>query len=117
MSQRKPSTTQRTIHYYWQATRKHLGFFVGLLVSTIGFNVLLQYGNPYVMGLIVDRVSESAVASDQVFAVFGGFIAALILVNLCGQACSKIQDYTLWKLEIAVSYDLATSAFDALSNQ
>ena len=117
MSQRKPSTTQRTIHYYWQATRKHLGFFVGLLVSTIGFNVLLQYGNPYVMGLIVDRVSESAVASDQVFVVFGGFIAALILVNLFGQACSKIQDYTLWKLEIAVSYDLATSAFDALSNQ
>ena len=117
MSQRKPSTTQRTIHYYWQATRKHLGFFVGLLASTIGFNVLLQYGNPYVMGLIVDRVSESAVASDQVFVVFGGFIAALILVNLFGQACSKIQDYTLWKLEIAVSYDLATSAFDALSNQ
>ena len=117
MSQRKPSTTQRTIHYYWQATRKHLGFFVGLLVSTIGFNVLLQYGNPYVMGLIVDRVSESAVASDQVFVVFGGFIAALILVNLFGQACSKIQDYTLWKLEIAVNYDLATQAFDALCNQ
>jgi uncharacterized membrane protein YczE len=117
MAQRKPSTTRRTIHYYWQATRKHLGFFIGLMVSTIGFNVLLQYGNPYVMGLIVDRVSESAVASDQVFVVFGGFIAALILVNLFGQACSKIQDYTLWKLEIAVSYDLATTAFDALSNQ
>ena len=91
MSQRKPSTTQRTIHYYWQATRKHLGFFVGLLVSTIGFNVLLQYGNPYVMGLIVDRVSESAVASDQVFVVFGGFMAALRLVNLSGRACSKLQ--------------------------
>ena len=111
------STARRTLHYYWAATRKHLGFFVGLMVSTIGFNVLLQYGNPFVMGLIVDRVSEGGVGPDQVFPVFGGFVAALILVNLFGQACSKIQDYTLWKLEIAVSYDLATSAFDALSNQ
>ena len=111
------STARRTLHYYWAATRKHLGFFVGLVVSTIGFNVLLQYGNPFVMGLIVDRVSEGGVGPNQVFEVFGGFVAALILVNLFGQACSKIQDYTLWKLEIAVSYDLATESFDALSNQ
>ena len=111
------STARRTLHYYWAATRKHLGFFVGLMVSTIGFNVLLQYGNPFVMGLIVDRVSEGGVGPDQVFPVFGGFVAALILVNLFGQACSKIQDYTLWKLEIAVSYDLATESFEALSNQ
>jgi ATP-binding cassette subfamily B protein len=34
-----------------------------------------------------------------------------------GQACSKIQDYAVWKLEISVSYDLAKQAFDALSNQ
>lgn len=117
MSKGKPSTARRTLHYYWKATSKHLGFFVGLVVSTIGFNVLLQYGNPFVMGLIVDRVGEGGVGPDQVFEVFGGFVAALILVNFVGQACSKIQDYTLWKLEIAVAYDLATESFDALSNQ
>jgi len=117
MAKTDTSTARRTLHYYWRATRKHLGFFIGLMVSTIGFNVLLQYGNPFVMGLIVDRVSEGGVGPDQVFEVFGVFVAALILVNLFGQACSKIQDYTLWKLEIAVAYDLATESFDALSNQ
>ncbi|MDO4532984.1 MAG: ABC transporter ATP-binding protein [Coriobacteriia bacterium] len=111
------STARRTLHYYWLATRKHLGFFIGLMISTIGFNVLLQYGNPFVMGLIVDRVSEGGVGPEQVFEVFGVYVAALILVNFLGQACSKIQDYTLWKLEIAVAYDLATESFDALSNQ
>ena len=111
------STARRTLHYYWQATRKHMGFFVGLMVSTIGFNVLLQYGNPFVMGLIVDRVSEGGVGPDQVLEVFGVYVVVLILVNFFGQACSKLQDYTLWKLEIAVSYDLATESFDALSNQ
>ena len=110
-------TTRRTLHYYWQVTRRHMGLFVGLIVFTVGFCALLSYGNPYVMSLIVDRVSASPVAADQVFSEFGPYIAALILVNLFGQACSKLQDWTLWKLEIAAAYDLATMSFDALSNQ
>ncbi len=114
----KPSLTRRTLHYYWLVTRRHLGLFAGLVVSTIGFVALLQYGNPYLMSLVVDRVAEgSAVASDQALAAFGPLVLALVLVNLVGQACSKLQDYTLWKLEIAVNYDLATMAFDALANQ
>ena len=115
--QSKKSTAQRTLHYYWAATSKHLGLFIGLMLSSIGFIVLLSYGNPLLMSMIVDRVSETPVAPDQVFEVFGPYIIALIAINLIGQACSKVQDYTSFKLEIAASYDLATEAFDALSNQ
>ncbi len=109
--------TRRTLHYFWVATRRHLGLFLGLLASTIGFVGLLTYGNPYVMSLIVDKVSAGPVAADEVFPVFGPYIVALILINACGQACSKLQDLTTWKLQIAANYDLATMAFDALSNQ
>ncbi|WP_165247959.1 ABC transporter ATP-binding protein [Adlercreutzia sp. ZJ141] len=115
--QARPSVTRRTLHYYWVATKNHLGLFVALVLSTLGFGGFQTYGNPFVMGLIVDRVSSSPVPPDQVFQVFGPYIAALVLINVCGQTCSKLQDYTLWKLEIAVNYDLATMAFDALSNQ
>ena len=115
--QSKKSTARRTLHYYWAATSKHLGLFIGLMLSSIGFIVLLSYGNPLLMSMIVDRVSETPVASDRVFEVFGPYIIALIAINLIGQACSKVQDYTSFKLEIAASYDLATEAFDALSNQ
>lgn len=78
---------------------------------------LLSYGNPYVMSLVVDKVSAGSVPSDAVMAEFGPYIAALVAINLFGQAASKLQDYTLYKLEIAVSYDLATMSFDALCNQ
>lgn len=115
--QPKGTLTRRTLHFFWIATRKHLGLFLGLLASTIGFVGLLTYGNPYVMSLIVDRVSAGSVSPDQVFPVFGPYIAALILINVFGQACSKLQDLTAWKLQIAANYDLATMAFDALSNQ
>lgn len=109
--------TRRTLHYYWLVTRRHLGLFLLLVFSTLFFGGFQTYMNPFVMGLIVDRVSAAPVTADQVFPVFGPYIAALVLVNICGQTCSKLQDYSLWKLEIAVSYDLATMSFDALSNQ
>lgn len=111
------SLTRRTLHYYWIATKRHLGLFITLMLSTIGFVGLLTYGNPYVMSLIVDKVSEGSVAPDQVFDVFGPYIIALITINLLGQASSKLQDYSNWKLQIAVNYDLATMCFDSLSNQ
>ena len=111
------STTKRTLHYYWQVTRKHFGLFSLLMVSTFLFVALLSYGNPYVMSLVVDKVSAGPVPSDQVFSVFGPFIFALIAINVCGQAASKLQDYAMYKLQIAASYDLATMSFDALCNQ
>ena len=116
-SRRKTSPTVRTLHYYWLATKRHWGMFALVIAATIGFSGLLSYGNPYVMSLIVDRVSAEAVPASEVFATFGPYIVALILINLFGQACSKLQDFATWRLEIAVSYDLATMAFDALSNQ
>ena len=117
MSRTAPSTTCRTLHYYWQVTRKHLGLFVALMASTFLFVALLSYGNPYVMSLVVDRVSEGSITSDQVFSTYGPYIVALIVINLVGQAASKLQDYTMYKLEIAAAYDLATMSFDALCNQ
>lgn len=113
----KPSPTRRTLHYYWQVTRKHLGLFIALMVSTFTYIALLSYGNPYVMSLIVDRVSASPVAAAEVFDVFAPYIGALLAINVVGQAASKLQDYFLYKLEIAVNYDLATMCFDALCNQ
>lgn len=113
----RPSLTGRTLHYFWVATKRHLGLFITVVLATIGFVGFLTYGNPYVMSLIVDRVSAGPVPPAEVFEVFDPYIFALIAINILGQTCSKLQDFSLWKLQIAVNYDLATMAFDALSNQ
>ncbi len=113
----KGAIARRTLHYYWLVTRQRLGAFVLGIVATIGFIGLLTYANTYVMGLIVDQVQTGPVAPDQVWDVFGGYIIALILVNVFGQACSKLQDYAVFKLEINGSYNLARLCFDTLSNQ
>ena len=112
-----PSTTRRTLYYFWLVTRKHIGLFAALMTATFLFVALLSYGNPYVMSLIVDKVSAGPVSSDEVFSTFGPFIIALIAINVFGQAASKLQDFAMYKLQIAASYDLATMSFDALCNQ
>ncbi len=117
MAKTKHTTTMRTLHYYWGVTRRHFVLFCAVVLGTIGFVGFLTYGNPYVMSLIVDRVSQGSVEPNQVFEVFGPYMIALVLINVCGQACSKLQDWSVWRLQIAANYDLATICFDALSNQ
>lgn len=111
------STVRRTLHHYWEATRGRYGMFAMAVIVTLGMIFFLSYGNPYIVGKIVDRVTAEPVASDQVFSVFGPFIAAFIICNVLGQACSKAQDYFAWKLEIHANYKLYTQAFQTLSTQ
>ena len=112
------STTRRTLHYYWAVTCRHKAFFALALLSTLGFVGLLTFGNPLVVGLIVDKLASGPpLAADEVLQAYAPHIMALVVINVLGQACSKIQDYSVWKLEILANYDLATNTFDTLSNQ
>lgn len=122
MSQRSTSplsrsTVRRTLQRFWGVTRTQPLIVFLSVFSSAGYIFLLTFANTYVMALIVDRVQAGPVAGDQVFEVFGPYILALVLVNLVGQILSNLQDYTVYKLEIAGNYHLARLSFDTLSNQ
>ena len=122
MSQRSTSplsrsTVRRTLQRFWGVTRTQPLIVFLSVFSSAGYIFLLTFANTYVMALIVDRVQAGPVVGDQVFEVFGPYILALVLVNLVGQILSKLQDYTVYKLEIAGNYHLARLCFDTLSNQ
>jgi ATP-binding cassette subfamily B protein len=91
--------------------------FLLAVISTLGFVFFLTFGAPFVIGLVVDRVGAEPVAGEDVMGVFGPYIASFIVLNALGQIASKLQDYAVWKLEIRASYELATTAFNTLSNQ
>ena len=114
---KKQSATSRTLYYYWQATKGHLGVFLFGIITTLGFTFFLSFANPYVVGKIVDVVAAGGVDRSSVFSTFMPYIILLILSNFLGQVCSKAQDYSVWKLSILVYYDLSRKVFDTLSNQ
>ena len=111
------ATIRRTLHYFWGVTRQKMGAFVLSIVSSVGYIALLTFANTYMMGLIVDRVQASPVSADQVLPVFGPYVLALLVVNAVGQTLSKLQDYSVYKLEINGDYQLSRLCFDTLSNQ
>ena len=111
------ATIRRTLHYFWGVTRQKMGAFVLSIVSSVGYIAVLTFANTYVMGLIVDRVLASPVSADQVLPVFGPYVLALLVVNAVGQTLSKLQDYSVYKLEINGDYQLSRLCFDTLSNQ
>ena len=116
-SSSKRSVTRRTLHYYWAVTRIQLPMFLANVAVTLGYVFFLTFANPLIVGAIVDRVGAGGVSANEVLPVFGPYIAALVLVNVAGQACSKLQDYTCARLEIRAAYELGRRAFDTLSNQ
>ncbi len=122
MSQRMTSklnakTVRRTLARFWAVTREQPLIAFLSVVTSAGYILLLTFANTYVMGLIVDRIQESPVPADRVAEVFAPYVVALVLVNLVGQILSKLQDYTVYKLEINGNYRLSRLCFNTLSNQ
>jgi len=122
MSQRfttelKPATVRRTLQRFWSVTREQPLIAALSVFTSAGYILLLTFANTYVMGLIVDRVQAGPVPAGQVVAVFWPYVAALVVVNLAGQILSKLQDYTVYKLEINGNYRLSRLCFNTLSNQ
>ena len=111
------STMRRTLSRFWDVTRMQPGIAALSVIASAGYTLMLTFANTYVMGLVVDRVQASPVPAERVFSVFGPYVLALVLVNLVGQVLSKLQDYTVYKLEINGNYHLSRLCFDTLSNQ
>lgn len=112
-----PTITRRTLKRFWDVTKQMPAVTALSVISSVGYIVLLTFVNTYVMGRIVDRVQAGPVAPDRVWEVFGPYIVALVVVNAVGQILSKLQDYTVYKLEINGNYRLSRLCFDTLSNQ
>ena len=113
----KQPTAKRTLQRYWSVTKTQWPIFSLGILATMGFVFFLSYGNPYLIGKVVDKVTQGPIAKDQVFSTFGWLIAGLIATNILGQFCSKLQDYCAWKFEIRASYELSNIVFNTLSNQ
>ena len=111
------ATIARTLHWFWWVTKKKPFATFMAVFTSVTYTALLTYANTWVMGLIIDRIQAEPVTADKVFEVFAPYIVALLLVNAVGQACSKLQDWSVMQLEMNGNYHLARLCFDTLSNQ
>jgi len=91
--------------------------FILAVGSTIAYVFFLAFINPLMLGRVIDKVSEGSIPADQVFTEFWLYILIFFIVNLLGQAGSKLQDWSVWKLQLRANYELAAISFEQLSKQ
>lgn len=113
----KRKLTRRTLHYYWQATKKHMGLFVtGILVTPIvvaSRTVMV----PYFTADIIGKVSEGIDPVGEWSAFAPSFIGLLACYLIGSELLGHIRIWAIWKLELKVAYDLATFCFDKVCTQ
>lgn len=113
----KRKLTRRTLHYYWQATKRHKGLFAtGILVTPIvvaSRTVLVPY-------FTADIIGKISAGTDPV-AEWGAFAPSIIGLLACylfgSEILGHIRIWAVWKLELKVAYDLATFCFDKVCTQ
>ena len=113
----KRKLTRRTLHYYWQATKKHKGLFVtGILVTPIvvaSRTVMV----PYFTADIIGKVSAGIDPVAEWSAFMPSIIGLLACYLLGSELLGHIRILAVWKLELKVAYDLATYCFDKVCTQ
>lgn len=113
----KRKLTRRTLHYYWQATKKHKGLFVtGILVTPIvvaSRTVMV----PYFTADIIGKVSAGIDPVVEWSAFMPSIIGLLACYLLGSELLGHIRIWAVWKLELKVAYDLATYCFDKVCTQ
>ena len=113
----KRKLTRRTLHYYWQATKKHKGLFVtGILVTPIvvaSRTVMVPYFTADIIGKVSAGIDPVAEWSAFMPSIIGLLACYLIGSELLGH----IRIWAVWKLELKVAYDLATYCFDRVCTQ
>lgn len=110
-------TAIRTLGRFGWTIKKHWPFALLGLCCSATYSFTLTFQNPRLVGRIVDIVGAGGVPADQVFSVFGPIIVQLIITNIICQIASKVQDYSVWKLQILGSFDLSRLVFDTISTQ
>lgn len=111
---KKPSTTLRTLHYFWQEMRKHKLAVVVCAVFTILIELIQSIFFAYAIAQVLEIVSsgQSAAKQDE---LISWVVLALSMYAFAQIILRRFSLWILWKFELRIKYALAQSVFKKLS--
>ena len=109
--------SRRTLHYYWEATKRHKFFAFGSLIVTPIVVIVRMTMIPYIFACMIDKVSEG-ISTDQIVPVLLPYAIAMIACQVIGSIIlGWLRIYWVWKFELIAMYELATQCFNTVSAQ
>ncbi|MGE5310028.1 MAG: ABC transporter ATP-binding protein [Sphaerimonospora mesophila] len=118
MVNKKNTIARRTLHYYWQETKRQWRYLLPILIVMPAAVFLNTYATAWIMSDVINRLTENPPAADQVLAVFGPHLALYAGAMIIGElVCWRLVLFLCWKGEVRGMYSLRKQCFDHLSDQ
>ena len=109
--------SRRTLHYFWEASKKYKLLAIGTLLSTPIVVVVRTAIIPLVFANMIDEIS-SGIPNDQVIPTLLPSAIMLIVCHIIGSIIlGWLRIRWLWIFELKVMYELATRSFNTVSAQ
>jgi len=110
-------TARRTLHYYWQAAKKHKGLLATSILTTPAVTASRTALAPYFSAKLIEKITAGIDPINDWW-VIAPYVIGLALCYVVGsEILGHLRIWSLWKLELKVAYDLATTCFDKVSSQ
>ncbi len=118
MVNKKNTIARRTLHYYWQETKRQWRYLLPILIVMPAAVFLNTYATAWIMSDVINRLTENPPAADQVLTVFGPHLALYAAAMVIGElVCWRLVLFLCWKGEVLGMFNLRKQCFDHLSEQ
>ena len=109
--------SRRTLHYFWEASKKYKLLAIGTLISTPIVVIVRTAFIPLIFANMIDKIS-SGIPNDQIVPTLLPSAIMLIVCHIIGSIIlGWLRIRWLWIFELKVMYELATKSFNAISAQ
>lgn len=112
------SFARETLQLYLHEVLRHKNFFVPLLIAMPLAMFFTTFLTAWVISQAINILTTQTVAPDDIWSVFGPWIAAYIGSIVMGELVLwRLVIFLIWKLETKVVYNLNKQSFETLASQ
>src|SRR5581483_3506231 len=109
------STTRQTIRLFWQHIMRYKRWFIPLVICVPIAVVLMDFIVPYIMCLVLQKISSASYNTANLWGSFGPYVVAYVVATFFSAIAGlRLNIWLVWNLELKVTRDLAQRVFDHL---
>lgn len=106
------STARQTLSLFWHHATKYKLLLIPLLLTIPLTILVLDFLQPYIMSLVLEKISEQDYSPNDLWGSFGPYIVAYAVVTALGAIAGwRLNIWLIWHLELRVTRDLAFKVF------
>lgn len=109
-------SVRRTLHYFWQANKRHKLYTAGVFVTT-PLVLALRIINPLILAQMLQILSEGLERQELINQLLPFGILYLVIELVREHVLNPIRLWCHWKMELLTMYDLSMTCFDTIEAQ